>query len=124
MPIGKRSSTHLEKAQNRLSAIKSINSSLDLGKGLSVQAYASLVEKTRNRIEIYNSTLSMLNADRVAMEEAEKELKELNERMLLGIALEFGKDSPEYEIAGGIRKSKRKRPARKKTTQEEQAALN
>lgn len=124
MPIGKRSSIHLEKAQNRLSAIKSISSSLDLGKGLSVQTYASLVEKTRSRIETYNSTLSMLNADRVAMEEAEKELKELNERMLLGIALEFGKDSPEYEIAGGIRKSKRKRPTRKKTTQEEQAALN
>lgn len=121
MPLAKQYSAHLEKAQRRLSAIRSINSNLDLGKGLSIQAYSSLIERTRNRIDAYNATLSLLSADRIAVEEAEKELKELNERMLLAIALEFGKDSPEYELAGGIRKSKRKRPARKK---EEQAALN
>lgn len=108
-----RNSAHLEKAKERLAAIKNINANLDLGKGLSVQAYSELIEKTSKRQEIYNTTLSMLNADRVAMEESEKELKEATEKMLLGVAIEYGKDSPEYEVAGGTRTSKRKRPARK-----------
>ena len=48
----------------------------------------------------------MLNADRIAMEETEKELKQATEKMLLGVAIEYGKDSPEYEVAGGTRTSK------------------
>ncbi len=43
----------------------------------------------------------------------EKELKDWNGRMLAGVGSEFGKDSPEYEAAGGVRKSERKKPARK-----------
>jgi site-specific recombinase XerD len=33
-------------------------------------------------------------------------------RMLTGVATEYGKDSPEYEAAGGVRKSERKKPVR------------
>ncbi len=117
--LGKRTSSHLEKAKTRLSAIKSISSSLDMGKGLSIQAYSALVEKTRQRVDAYNATVAMLDADRVVMQETEKELQELTEKMLLGVAIEFGKDSPEYKIAGGIRKSERKRPDRKKANQSE-----
>jgi hypothetical protein len=120
-----RNSAHLEKAKERLTAIKGINSNLDMGKGLSVQAFSDMIEKTSKYQDIYNTTLSMLNADRVAMEEAEKELKELTEKMLLGIAIEYGKDSPEYEVAGGTRTSKRKRPTRKAKPQSDlQAKLN
>jgi len=38
---------------------------------------------------------------------------ELSEDMLLAVAAKFGKDSPEYEMAGGVRRSERKRPTRK-----------
>ena len=37
-------------------------------------------------------------------------------RMLTGVATEYGKDSPEYEAAGGVRKSERKKPVRKPKT--------
>ncbi len=33
-----------------------------------------------------------------------------------GVATEYGKDSPEYEAAGGVRQSERKKPARKAKT--------
>jgi hypothetical protein len=33
--------------------------------------------------------------------------------MLSGIVTEFGKDSQEYEAAGGVRKSEHKKPTRK-----------
>ncbi|MCU0551634.1 MAG: hypothetical protein MUC48_20010 [Leptolyngbya sp. Prado105] len=111
----KRTLSPLEKAKERLIAIKNINPNLDMGRGLSVQAYTAAIEKSNRYQEIYNSTLATLNADRIAKEEADKELKEITEKMLLGVAIEFGKDSPEYEIAGGTRKSKRKRSTRKKS---------
>ena len=47
------------------------------------------------------------------MLEAEKTLMALSEKMLLGVAFEYGKDSAEYEMAGGVRKSQRKRPVRR-----------
>jgi hypothetical protein len=40
-------------------------------------------------------------------------LKDWNERMLAGVATAYGKDSSEYEQAGGVRKSERKKPVRK-----------
>jgi hypothetical protein len=33
--------------------------------------------------------------------------------MLIAVAAKYGKDSYEYEMAGGIRKSERKRPTRR-----------
>jgi hypothetical protein len=33
----------------------------------------------------------------------------MTERMLIGVAFKFGKDSREYEMAGGVRKSERVR---------------
>ena len=43
----------------------------------------------------------------------EKALRDLNERCLSGVAAKYRKDSSEYEKAGGMRKSERKRPVRK-----------
>jgi hypothetical protein len=43
----------------------------------------------------------------------EKEIRVLSERMLIAMAAKYGKDSYEYEMAGGMRKSDRKRPTRK-----------
>jgi hypothetical protein len=36
-------------------------------------------------------------------------LGELSEKMLIGVAFKYGKDSREYEMAGGVRKSERVR---------------
>lgn len=40
----------------------------------------------------------------------------MSERMLAGVAARYGKDSSQYEQAGGVRKSERKRPTRKTKT--------
>ncbi|MBW4578148.1 MAG: hypothetical protein KME42_01060 [Tildeniella nuda ZEHNDER 1965/U140] len=109
----KRSSASVDKAERRIAGLKSINPALDLGKGLTVEAFTELIETTRQRVADYNTTLSLLDADRAAMLEAEKTLMALSEKMLLGVAFEYGKDSAEYEMAGGVRKSQRKRPVRK-----------
>ena len=60
--------------------------------------------------------LRLTKGQRTAIQEAEKAVSEMSEKMLIGVAFEYGKDSSEYSMAGGVRKSQRKRPARKATT--------
>ncbi|MBD1873732.1 hypothetical protein H6F75_09580 [Nodosilinea sp. FACHB-131] len=48
-----------------------------------------------------------------AVKEAELVMRDYSERILLSVATRYGKDSDEYEMAGGVRKSDRKRPIRK-----------
>jgi hypothetical protein len=43
------------------------------------------------------------------VDDAEKTLRDMSERMLTGVATKYGKDSDEYEKAGGVRKRDRKR---------------
>jgi hypothetical protein len=107
------SSASVDKAERRIAGLRSINPALDLGKGLTVEAFTDLIEMTHRRVAVYNTTLSLLDVDRAAMLEAEKTLMALSEKMLLGVAFEYGKDSAEYEMAGGVRKSQRKRPVRR-----------
>jgi hypothetical protein len=109
----KRSSQALDKAERRLAGIKSIGKTVTLGKGLSIQTYADSIELVRQRLEAYNSALSTVDAAQQALEEAEKELNTFSRKMLAAVAFNYGDDSTEYSMAGGVRMSDRKRSARK-----------
>jgi hypothetical protein len=109
----KRSSQIVEKVQTRLAAVKSIDTNLDLGNGFSVKTYTSLLEDARIKIEKYNTVLSLVDDAYTEMSAAEKALADQTEQMLIAVAYQYGKNSNEYKMAGGTRKSDRKRPARK-----------
>ncbi len=113
MPKRKAASKHIEKAGKRLSGLKSINEQLDLGNNLTVEAYEAIITDATNKLDTYNQALSTLDSKQNEWKAAEKQLRDLNERMLIGVAAKYGKDSNEYEQAGGIKKSERKRPVRK-----------
>jgi hypothetical protein len=108
----KHTSAVLEKAQARLAALKSINPSLDMGNGLSVEMYGQLVDDGRQRLEAYNITLSTVDQTYTSLMDFEKVMAEWTERMLLGVASTYGKNSEQYKMAGGTRRSDRKRPRR------------
>jgi hypothetical protein len=116
MPRAKRSSPTAEKADARASALCSINPNLDLGESLSVSAYKAKIAETRAKLNTYNTLLSDADAALSALVRAETELADLSERMLKGVASKFGRDSVEYEKAGGIRKSKIQRTRRNAAT--------
>jgi len=63
--------------------------------------------------DAYNALLSQADQAQNELLAAEKAIRDLSERMLAGVASKYGKDSSEYEMAGGTRKSERKRPTRK-----------
>ena len=122
MPRTRRRSATTDKADARATALSSINPALELGESLTLVAYKAKINATRTALEAYNTLLSNADAALVALEQSESELADLSERMLKGVASEFGRDSVEYEKAGGVRKSKIKRGTKSNVTDLKQAA--
>ncbi|MBD2256692.1 hypothetical protein [Pseudanabaena sp. FACHB-2040] len=112
----KRSSSALEKAERRSAGLKAINPQLDLGGGLTLESYLLLIDTLRSHLITYNESLSFVDRAGSTVQDTEKQLGTLSERMLIAVAAKYGKDSYEYEMAGGTRKSERKRPTRKTST--------
>lgn len=104
----------LDTAKARLAAITSIDSKLDLGNGLTAAGYDTLINSSSQSVKQYNSTLSLVDDHYNKCQSDLLELRDYSERMLNGIASKYGKNSSEYEMAGGTRKSERKKPVSKK----------
>ena len=105
----------VDKATTRSAALKSIDSKLDLGNGMTVVAYDAQIKKVSDKATLYNTTLSTVDN---LYNEVLKEINVLNdfsERMLSGVGTAYGKDSNQYEMAGGVRKSEKKKPTKKAT---------
>jgi hypothetical protein len=112
MGRARRTSKVLDKAQARSAGIKSINPTLDLGSGLTTASFDAAISNAQTLLSEYNQALAAIDDKYNALVAAEKTLGDISERMLAGIAARFGKDSSEYEQAGGVRKSERKRSTR------------
>ncbi|MBE9007329.1 hypothetical protein IQ259_20220 [Fortiea sp. LEGE XX443] len=113
MPVRTRGSNAVDKAQRRLALLKSIDENLDLGHGLTVEAYTRLIITTRVMLEAHNTLLSNLEESRKTLTQMDKALSEMSERMLSGVATVYGKNSMEYSKAGG---SNRKRTKQSSST--------
>lgn len=109
----KRSSIALEKAARRSVSLQSISNTLDFGDGLNLKSYSALIDDLRNQLTAYNTILSTVDKAKDSIRDTERRLTDLSERLLTGVATRYGKDSAEYTMAGGIRKSERKPRARK-----------
>ena len=116
MANAKRKSKVIELAQKRLAGLESISLTLNLGNGLTVPNYSAAVTSTIAKLDSYNLLLSTADAALNDVKAQEKILRELSERMLEAVGAVYGHDSNEYEKAGGVRKSERKRPVRKPKT--------
>ncbi|MHC5825659.1 MAG: hypothetical protein ACYT04_59880 [Nostoc sp.] len=108
----KRDSRILSKAEIRLASIKSISPTLDVGESLNVKNYTDKIQNLRQFMEAYNTTLSTIDVLLTQISENERDLADYSEKILLGVAYKFGKNSHEYQMAGGTRKSDRKRTLR------------
>ena len=112
----KRNSKTLEKAEQRASAIMSIQEDLDLGNDLTLDSYWAAIDDVLNMQKQYNARLSSLDELYNKLRAGERALGEMSDHMLSGVKVKFGRDSYEYEMAGGVRRSERKRPQRKAKT--------
>ncbi|BAY36288.1 hypothetical protein NIES2111_06120 [Nostoc sp. NIES-2111] len=103
----KTTSPILEKAEIRAARLKAIDPNIDFGDARNLQNMTQLIEQLRARIDAYNTALTVINSSKTEIKELEKMLADLSEKMLIGVAFKYGKDSQEYEMAGGVRKSER-----------------
>jgi HAMP domain-containing protein len=105
----KSTSRILKKAELRTSGLKAIDPNMDFGDTRNLQNMTQLIELLRTKIDAYNTALAVIDSSKTEITELEKNLGELTEKMLIGVAFKYGKDSREYEMAGGVRKSERVR---------------
>jgi hypothetical protein len=99
----------LEKGRKRLAGIKSIDATLDLGNDITVDNYKKEVDKMEDNLAAYNTALSTVDDLYNVCIAQQDILKDWNERVLSGVATKFGKNSSQYEMAGGVKKSERKK---------------
>ena len=111
-----RKSLVLETAQRRVNGLKYLNPNLDLGKGLSLEQFATLADELDAKLTDYNDTVASLDSKRLDIEALEERLRKLSERMLTTTASLYGRDSDEYEMAGGVKRVSRKSTTPPKST--------
>ncbi|MEH1835940.1 MAG: hypothetical protein V7L29_28800 [Nostoc sp.] len=108
----KRTSRILEKAELRASGMKSIVPSIKFDEDYTLEKMIESIEQLRSKLDVHNSALAIVDSSLTEVEEMEKNLRQLSEKMLMVVAIKYGKDSTEYEMAGGVRNSDRLRKMR------------
>jgi len=103
MPRTRRSSNVIAKAIVRSNNLKAISPPLDLGGGLTVEAFDQLIARTETAQDDYNQTIALLDEKGNLLDTLLKQVNELSARMLAGVGAKHGKNSNEYEVAGGTR---------------------
>ncbi|MBE9010942.1 hypothetical protein IQ250_12060 [Pseudanabaenaceae cyanobacterium LEGE 13415] len=104
MPNKARQSKALIKAQARIQGMKNNGASVDLGNGISLHNYVAKTEALCQKVESYNALIQTLEQTRQDIAQAEQDLNDFSEHILLGVAAVYGKQSKQYESAGGKRK--------------------
>ncbi|MEI1373219.1 MAG: hypothetical protein V7K29_01885 [Nostoc sp.] len=113
MSLRTRGSAAVDKAQLRLALLKSLDENLDLGHGLTIEAYNHLINTTRATVEAHNTLVSNLEESRKTVTQMDKALSEMSERMLSGVATIYGRNSIEYSKAGGSNGKRNKQSSSK-----------
>lgn len=108
----KKRSIVIDKARSRQAALLSVGDKLDFGNGLTTAAFDKTLDDTQKALTAYNTLLSETDQAYNSFQSFEKSLADTSDRMLTGIATQYGKNSDEYEMAGGTRKSERRRKQR------------
>lgn len=116
MVFQKRRSATLEKGLSRLRGLGSVEPALRLGNELTLERYGNLLEAAEARLQAYNLALAEADRARIEFAEAEASVSVFSTRLLSGVTAVYGKDSKQYEMAGGkppstYKRGKKRSPA-------------
>ena len=99
----RRTSSALETALVRKANLTKIDPALDLGHGNTLKAYNAEIDDLQNTLDAYNQALAAADDWLNKVRSAEKTVSKRSTRMLAGVSAAYGKESSEYEMAGGTR---------------------
>ncbi|MDZ8090281.1 MAG: hypothetical protein RMY16_32730 [Nostoc sp. DedQUE12b] len=108
----KRSSRILEKAEFRVAGLKAIDPNINFDDTCNLQNLTQLIDNFHNTLDDYNAAIAMIGSSRNKLDEMEKTLSQVSDKMLTWVGCKYGKNSNEYELAGGVRDSERIRKSR------------
>lgn len=103
----------LQAGKIRLAKVKSVEADFKANDEVSVAKLETEVSEAQSILDDYNQTLASLDGKNNQYNLQIKKIKDLSERLLESVGVKYGKDSDEYEMAGGTRKSERKKPKKK-----------
>ncbi|BAY90809.1 MULTISPECIES: hypothetical protein [unclassified Tolypothrix] len=106
----RRNSRALTKAERRIEGLQMIDPDLNFGNEFSIANYNGMVQQLREKLAAYNQAKTLVEKTQTALVDAERVLNNYSEHMLLNVASRYGKNSDEYGMAGGTRKSERRKP--------------
>ena len=109
MPRARRSSPVLDLVHKRVSGMKQINPSPTFANNVSVTGLEQRAQSIEAKLDQYNGLLAQADALLNSIRAEEKEARTYSGRVLAAIGAIYGKDSSEYEMAGGTRTSETKR---------------
>ena len=112
----------LNTADNRALALRPIAHKLDISKSLSLDAYVAKSNALRAKLAAYNNLHAQIDSLRTELDDLGEELADFSSRLLKAIQAQFGTDSEEYAIAGGVRTRDRRRATRRDNEGEEVAS--
>ncbi len=100
----KRGSRTLDYAERRLIALEAVDTEMDLGDGLTLPAIIQSIEDTRAKLKTYNAAITEVDQLKEEVQQQERSLEELIDRMSNGIAAKYGRNSQQYKTVGSVRK--------------------
>jgi hypothetical protein len=109
MPHKRRNSSAQTKAERRIEGMETISPTLNFENGFSLATYNEKLQDVKEKLAAHNRARALVDKTQNALVEAERALNNYSEHMLLNVASRYGKNSDEYEMAGGTRKSDRRR---------------
>jgi len=98
-------SRSLEIGLNRSTGFQEIDGNIEFSEGFTKESYEQLVFDTLQSLQKYNAALMRADHAKRLFEQKERELADANERVKAGIVSLYGRDSYEYTLLGGVRKS-------------------
>ena len=101
MGYKRRSSLALEAALTRRANLAKIDPVLDLGHGNTLAVYDAEIVAVQTKLSAYNQILAAADDALNQLQGVEKVLKRRSTKMLAGVGVAFGKESSQYEMAGG-----------------------
>jgi len=104
-----RVSKPITKAQARVDGLAAIDPALDLGEIASVAEGNTRIKAAAKMLSDYNKALNTADDLLNKLKAQEKDLRTWTSRALSGVKFKYGADSSEYETAGGVRQSERKK---------------
>lgn len=103
----------MNEAEQKIAGMKSIDPVFDAGNGVTLAAGGTVLDEARVALEDYNMSLAAVDEKLNIFQNKDRAVRAFNKKVLPAVGLKYGTDSDEYEMAGGIRESERKKPVRK-----------